>query len=186
MGRADRSSAGPRNATWQFRIGIYDPSDLRATFVTAPLAGLPFNVPVLCPSDVTLNGDKLKDGTCLGYMNEPLHPNWRGQAAQGQCYVAVVTGMLGEGNACVRSIGSNEWVVPPVSVDMDTFAFRVSYLQNIDEGDRLCVTDKPRTDYDWQDELPAKPYTDCSSELAADPTWDASRWKTVTDNGNWK
>lgn len=154
--------------------------------MTAPLAGLPFNVPVLCPSDVTLNGDKLPDSTCLGYMNEPLHPNWRGQAAQGQCYVAVVTGMLGEGNACVRSIGSNEWVVPPASVDFDTFELRVSYLKNINEGDRLCVTDKPRTDYDWQDELPAKPYTDCSSELAADPTWDASLWKTVTDNGNWK
>lgn len=156
------------------------PEDLRATFVTGPLAGLPYQVPILCPNGVTLNSDRLPDGTCLGEMNEPLHPNWRGQAAQGQCLVSVVTGMAGEGNACVRSVGNNEVSLPESSFLID------GYLKKVDQADRLCVTAKPRDDYDWKEATPADPYTECDSNLSADPTWDTKRWDLVEQYGNWR
>lgn len=182
-GRGDTLQGMPHAGYSYDSLAPYDPTPdkLRASFVTAPLAGLFLEMPVLCPGsergDLTVNG-KEQNGYCLGSMNEPLHPNWRGQAAQGQCLVAVVSGMA-DGNACVRSIGSNDYSEPYSGAVW-------GFLKSVDGTDDLCVKAKPRSDYPWKESTPDKPYTECSSDIPADPTWDSERWQTVADHGNWK
>jgi len=170
--------------------GGYEPQQLRASFVTAPLAGVPYEIPVFCPSNFTVNGEELPAGRCPGAMNEPLHPNWRGQAAQGQCLVAVVTGMLGGGDSCVRSVGANETKLP-VGTDLEEGEIPISWLNVVENTDMLCVFDTPRTDYplgaafNGPESTPANPYQSCTSALAADPTWDKQRW-SILDGREWK
>lgn len=146
------------------------PNQVRSSFVTSPFAGLA--VPVLCHNRATLslNGSALEDEgsdkqyKCIGNMQEALHPNVRGQAAQGQCIVAVVTGMVGEGNACVRSIGDNE--AKPARDRANLMQF-----EGVEGVDTLCVVDKPRQNF--SNDMPS----DCSGKIWADPVWSAAKWE---------
>lgn len=169
-------------ATWD----TASPTKSRAQFVTTIFAGQ--ELPYLCPGGAT-GFDSVAGATkprCIGDFQENMHPNWRGQAAQGQCIVAVVARAFGQGgNACVRSVGADngaqELTYPTEgTIDSANDAGVAPVLFSLVDGDdSLCLTgiDDARKASERGQHL------NCTSKVAADPTWDAERWDAgkVTD-----
>jgi hypothetical protein len=161
------SAPGPESQRAQFVVGLFP-----ALSADAKIAGQNTGLPVLCPY-------RPSDGKpdCAGDFQETIHPNWRGQAAQGQCIVAVVTGKIaGSGNACVRSLGTddgaNEVKYNPSVYDYGTTLTEGTQWSSVEGEDQLCLTD-PATAL----AAGAKgEYLKCSSGKSADPTWDTKTW----------
>jgi lysophospholipase L1-like esterase len=156
------------------------PDFQRAQFVNNPLVGQ--SAPSLCPKRDD-DSDK-----CIGELQEALHPNWRGQAALGQCIVAVVTEAFGQsGNACVRSVGTDDFATERTYSNdagaLIEFTLFSPVTMNADPdavSDQLCLISSP-------DRYPTEDgrYEKCSSGIDADPRWDAKRWDDgkVRDGG---
>jgi|GEM_PF-4607723 len=161
-----------------------DPKNIRAEFASGPYNGLA--LPLVCLRKDTLsvnnsfnfvydNPDSPPPGgnQCLGQVSEAFQPNWRGQAAQGQSLVAVVTKMVGTGGSCVRSVGDNEGAIG-VTDEQDLANEKV-----VEGADKLCVVVTNITP-SISDPKPA----DCTSGLSADPTWDTAVWNAVVHVGD--
>lgn len=125
---------------------------------------------------------------------EALMPNYAGQLAMGQCWIEVLK--ADKSQACVRSIGDNEFVraadanftsrlvsttscsqgkcnvvVKPVNP-------KYGFWNNIQGEDSLCLKDEPRTptpgaDDEWSP-------TTCQSEVPGSPSW-YEGWQEVYD-----
>lgn len=166
---------GPFDAVWKVDTSSYPPPTLgagptasRAQMVTNVFSGQ--QVPFVCPGPESVAGATGPE--CVGDLQEALHPNWRGQAAQGQCIVAVVTGAFGEsGNACVRSIGDGTTTGRAYAGTVDDLVDPTLFT-DVPGEDTLCLTDLGSA-YSTE----SGEYQPCSSSVPADPTWDTERWE---------
>lgn len=157
---------GPFDAVWGFTGTGPGPKASRAQMVNNIFSGQ--SLPFLCPGPESVAG--AAGPGCVGDLQEALHPNWRGQAAQGQCIVAVVTGAFGQqGNACIRSIGDGS----PGREYQGTFddLEDPTLFSEVTGEDVLCLTDLENAYSTEQGQ-----YQSCSSSTPADPTWDTERW----------
>ncbi len=165
---------GPFDAVWKVDTSSYPPPTLgagptasRAQMVTNVFSGQ--QVPFVCPGPESVAG--ATGPACVGDLQEALHPNWRGQAAQGQCIVAVVTGAFGEsGNACVRSIGDGTATGRTYAGTVDDLVDPTLFT-DVPGEDTLCLTD-----LDSAYTTETGQYQPCTSSVPADPTWDTERW----------
>jgi hypothetical protein len=170
------------------------PTKSRAQFVTTIFAGQ--ELPLLCPGGTDAFDMAVTDSShtavdvvagdpkprCIGDFQENLHPNWRGQAAQGQCIVAVVTRAYGQGgNACVRSIGSDNGALERTYSSTGTLddakkvAAQPILFSKVNGDDGLCLTG-------IEDSLNASAkgnHLGCTTpakDSPADPAWDKDTW----------
>ena len=150
------------------------PDKVRGAFANSIMPGQA--IELLCWDDTVMNGLPPGVGDCIGSASEALHPNWRGQAAEGQCIVAVVTGGIpgtgNGGNSCVRSVGDGTTTRRMNLATMATTA--------VAGDDTFCLMPSSTMDAVLKDE-----YTPCTGG-DPDPTWDAKTWKRgeVSWNGN--
>ncbi len=165
---------GPFDAVWGIDTSSYPPPTLGAgpTVSRAQMVNNVFSgqaVPFVCPGPDSVAGAAGPE--CIGDLQEALHPNWRGQAAEGQCIVAVVTGAFGQtGNACVRSIGDGSAAGRSYTGGIGDL-LDPTLFTDVPGADALCLTDLENA-YSTEDGQ----YQPCTSTTPADPTWDTERW----------
>lgn len=149
------------------------PTASRAQYVNNIFSGQTY--PFVCPDGTQIAG--IANPRCIGDPQEALHPNWRGQAAEGQCIVAVVTGLAGPGNACVRSVGDGSTKArtyqgadgtSPLDDLVDPTLF-----SPVAGDDSLCVTSISTA----QAAGTKGEYLPCANGITPDPTWDTERWE---------
>lgn len=143
-------------------IAAKGPEASRAQYVNNFFAGQ--DLPIVCPGKEILKGEK----GCIGSDQEAVHPNWRGQAAIGNCIVAVVT--RGGGNACVRSIGNGksdgENYTASSMLDRTQEGLGAILYSDVDGKDELCLA--PLSS---RNDLASGTYTPCTNGIEPDPKW---------------